>query len=1599
MACPTNRETILNGIKNRITELSQVERQGDVLIGTSEETREQINNLFEEEVIQEDGTLQISEELIDYYEQTLSAQEAGNINTPFLQEDRTDNLPVTPPEILSSIKGFLQRSNIDYQQVQKITVNGQELTANGIALPLQSLIMVTQGNEDITLAEEAFHIGVELISQKNKPLFQQMMDQITSYPIYKQVLAEYKESKFYQTETGRPDIQKIKKEAIGKLLVQTSIDQRAKSWWQKVLQWLKEFFTGYKTELNTFSEAVDVILTEDLGTVRDTLLKSEAYLMEQGFNEDQAQDVIDLAYSNITDDELRIAIANMVPQIIFEQVTPSTERQWKNLKELAVPSSTKSSTNENGKKNLNSSPEHQAVADRIDNKTKSDLYRDTQDILDRYIDDQGNLRDQPLPYTDSYSSKEEYDNLEINIAERLSNFPPGTKFLNGITLESKNKSATIDLIAITPDGKTNMILFQEVKVPEGGKLQGFEQKAYREIVDANLQILKELGYNRFGTTRAIPINTQDAVVIGTADSLQENTDYLLPIPSSQETTGIPGIDTLLKKLTGLANRLKDVPATYGTQFKKSQEIGAIFKSIRALHLQRDIKPLIRQANAVNKRLQELINRYNNDFKGKKINEDQKRAFSSEIIITRQVADTFSGIKSLLARTQQDDLKATKREIERLREASAEVAESQEQLDDILRDFTDEHIAQPLGIQNILAPEVVVKGLKRQFSQLSKGATKAVEALYKTIYPINKKVGMEQQAEIKKLLALKDKYTKWATDQGLTVKNLFSPITKYVDGRYQNQLIDHYNPQFYKDLRQAQEANDIGWLKNNIDTVAYDTWFQEDKTEVFEAIDLTTYSSDPEEDARIIEEEKQKYLDTFDISQNASIYNWKLKEFPLQKWESEEYKKIKGTPTLEFYNYITDKNNEAAELGVLEQWRSRTFLPSIRKDLTDKLVFGGSIRLGEGFLRSISADREDFEYGAVDPDTGQLKDKIPFYFLHDLSNRQTDKQGNEYRDYSMVSTDLFKVMEMYNRQILKYRYMSQVENEIKILSLVEANKDALATDSYGDQIIDGELITNVDNHKFLENYVKATVYGQKNVGAELDVKIGKVATGLAKKANKFLGRPVFSEDFTGNTIALSRVMDGATRLFSLKVLGLNLPVSISNFFGTSVTAAIQAGKDFSTQELAKMEFGVLTGQINDKKDTALVAALDYFLPLIEEETNIDKARQLHLSNINKFSFPELIMRVQTLSDRPIQWAIAGAMIQNTMVQDGKLVNIRRYLRSTPEYSNMYDLPEAERKQLRDTFEQKVKELQNTQSILQTGSFQDGVFTLPGIERNSPEVYEFIEKIQQTSRNASGMGNKEDLRQINLTLIGRSTMLFKGWLPRLVERRFGSLEKTPITGDYEWGRAKVMMNLLSKGIFKSAANLNNVLTLNDKGVDLMKDEYLIQQQKYEDRTGKEFEMTQTDFIEMYQRAIKNEMKELGVLFTLTAMIIAAGALAPPPEDDPQTKGYYKYASRLADKLQNELSFFYNPIEWAKMGQGGIFPALGIVTDIAKFTSHTGSQLWGWTTDNEEQMDKAKPTKYLMKNIPLARQLTPYMAIFMSEGLQKDFGTTPTSELQSH
>ena len=209
----------------------------------------------------------------------------------FLQQEESQ-LSVASPETLSKVKEVLKKMGVniesltEYAKTSSVNVSG----VNALADLVRGVIAVAEGKEDVALTEEMVHIATAIIEQKNPSLVTEMISKIDRFKIYTQTLERYKNNKAYQLPNGKPDIRKIKKEAVDRLISELIINQGedasqfpellqeenrsiVRRWWNAIT----DFFRGmYKSaNINIFEETAKQIIEGGVeGQVSDIAAKT-----------------------------------------------------------------------------------------------------------------------------------------------------------------------------------------------------------------------------------------------------------------------------------------------------------------------------------------------------------------------------------------------------------------------------------------------------------------------------------------------------------------------------------------------------------------------------------------------------------------------------------------------------------------------------------------------------------------------------------------------------------------------------------------------------------------------------------------------------------------------------------------------------------------------------------------------------------------------------------------------------------------------------------------------------------------------------------------------------------------------------------------------------------------------------------------------------------------------------------------------------------------------------------------------------------------------------------------------------------------------------
>ena len=1548
----------------------------------------------------------------------------------FYQEGEELTSSKANPQTIKMVKDFLNRIGVSIENVDNIVVNGVKLDANGAALVTQQLVKIVNGKQDVALTEEAMHFVVEILQQTNAPLFKKLLKEINGYVILDQVYNTYGSKPAYQID-GKPDILKLKKEAIAKVLTETIIKRnegstekpeliaKAETWWDQIINALKSiFFTSGFDET-----AMKVMSGEAIGTVEDIRAQEgDIYLQQTGDPQKRIVDEI-RDIDNKLIKKPAIVDGKQEDRYFFNGATDYVKyrvtdfiKDWYSQKFA--------------NKELLKDEYDDAVND-LKKDTGTGFHYDFEFLVKGYgdgnggvfVDANGKLRDEPLDDSTYVSQMDPnnrgyYEILKKNMWERLSDkkkYPEGTIFLSEMKMFNKrNVAGTVDFIAVTPAGKVSILdwKFIGLNTQKYDDVPWFKIDAWRQQMQQYVSILQGsygIKPENIQEARMIPIVVKYSggdreknilpkvtkIEIGNIDPKTESKDYLLPVGIETESTGDKKIDELISRLNKVYQDISSKTAVTEAQ-KQSKAIlaNSIFKAIRYLQVKQELRPLVDQAKLINKEAERLIEEYNSTWKGidvSKTDDLSRDEFVGRILDFEDSLKVYESLSYDVRSFFKGELSEEDEELLKEIENVSKNAKNYElDLEDIRKEFMDEVVAAREKIFDYLKPEKIVKGITRLFGSTSITQLKSAQLLFKMA---NRALGYAAQDTVdegNELKKLKDNLDKFNKSKGLSKKEYF----KFIKKSDKNELIDEFNPEFYDKLKKAINAEkpDYQWIKDNIDINAYKAYLKEKLAkENLYALNKARISADPESeiDRDILQNEKLYNVDDAD-SVGLLLYQ-DIKKFPKKEnWESKEWKELHkpgNEPALAFYNYIRKKNDEYHELGYITN--PRTFLPFVRKGFLEKVFYGGKMALGEDILRSLTIEEGDVGFGQINPITKEPVYNIPKYFTRPIDGD--------------VSEDLFKNMTLLNEMAIRYKYLSQIENQAKAILRTESQKEAIKTSYYGTTKYkrDGTPETtsdNTENTELIRDMIESIIYGHKYVeSGNFDQLLGGLGN-FGKRANEMFGAKILPEKYDNAQISLNKVVDSINNYFQVKSLGLNPISSLANLLGGSFQTWINAGKYYTKAEFLKNEF-MIAQRMHGVDQKKYIGALQYFLPLTESY-NKQIASELSINSLNAQSLQEILMSLMRNADQFVQSVNFFSYLDNAIVVNDRVENVREYLKTTPEFANIYKVGQDERAILQKKFEQEVERLKKEQGVMALAKIEGDKFVIPGVDRKSDSVIELRRKVQAITKDALGNLSEDDVRKINMNIVGKSFMMFKNWIPRLVDVRFGDLKYNAGSDAYEWGRTRMVANFLGEGIITGIKNLTDAVYATDKGVEYMMELYEKKKETYERETGKTLEMTPDEFIDLVRQNIKNQAADLMMYIALTALFFGARALAPDDDDDKYAKNQHKYLMRVIDKVRDEVAYFYNPMGLINLSKGGVFPALSGVVTPGKALINMLNEMYGLSMGdgvglNGKSIDENYVIKYGLKSLPITSTLADTILLLFFPDVAKDLGMRAQSE----
>jgi len=210
-----------------------------------------------------------------------------------------------------------------------------------------------------------------------------------------------------------------------------------------------------------------------------------------------------------------------------------------------------------------------------------------------------------------------------------------------------------------------------------------------------------------------------------------------------------------------------------------------------------------------------------------------------------------------------------------------------------------------------------------------------------------------------------------------------------------------------------------------------------------------------------------------------------------------------------------------------------------------------------------------------------------------------------------------------------------------------------------------------------------------------------------------------------------------------------------------------------------------------------------------------------------------------------------------------------------------------------------------------------------------------------------------------------MQFRSWMPQMVIERFGDFTHDSDLETYQFGKTRQFMrDFFSPKIIGLSKEI--IFGLGTNAIDTAKQRYVEFRNKAEEN-GEDFNITETEFIDMYLANMRSQIRELALICSTVALIFTA---KPGHDDSDDKKGMRKMMERAFSKYQNELSFYYLPTSFTTLVKSPI-PIVGVLTDLQSFISQSALQTFGFATGDEELQKESHPMKYFGKLIPIVKE----------------------------
>ena len=585
---------------------------------------------------------------------------------------------------------------------------------------------------------------------------------------------------------------------------------------------------------------------------------------------------------------------------------------------------------------------------------------------------------------------------------------------------------------------------------------------------------------------------------------------------------------------------------------------------------------------------------------------------------RDIYDKLKGINKLIigdekiSRVQRDDLRKVNDKIDLVME---------------IMDETNAKLLNIIGEQNsvydLVAPEKVVRGFSYYFRAMGDHDVSTIQLMNELTKKSWNRIDIETDIQLKALKELEYKFEQFIKSSNLSKQDAIKKLVNVEKGGLHSKI----DQSFYDERAKVFDSKDskkiIAFVNANFNMEKWKQWYQQDLAAHQQTWNNANFSEDKKENTRI-----RKYVEEqYELSNNIlkhplSAFNtfnrlvWS-KNIREELWLSPEYKEIETSPALlEIYNFFIEKNKELVDIGVIPERKMYTFLPSIKRGMSDifsindKNIFekvGDTIGQSYTNLKTkLSVDDYELNFlGDIDEVTGDKTGKRFIPFIKDLDKNwelyreaalslgiitkedvgkiasekiktwRTVNKTNEDKFIDKVlslrqkSFDVFRVYGYMVKEIAKEKYLQENDEIIRALEHLEESKSNFATNAFGNVAMKGgepqKSKIAGQNAELFRKYRKYIVNGEQiQIDSDYAIKFSLKKIWNKTPLAKLIKFDIEDSDKSG--ISVTKFVMWLNNFNTLKTLGLNAGSAISNLFGNAFGADRLYSTKISTDDL-------------------------------------------------------------------------------------------------------------------------------------------------------------------------------------------------------------------------------------------------------------------------------------------------------------------------------------------------------------------------------------------------------------------------------------------------